>query len=148
MCSKMKGSAIHNRLTLLHLPCLCLCLLSSSTSAVNESRLRLKTGEWAQWQRKTRWEKGNDKVFVSGGAQRRKVMLRNNEDEGEKEMNSVGREEVQKEKERKRSPAEGMQGKRSEKQEFLFRTSQRKNLRRNSQRSSWTALCFSWFDTI
>lgn len=65
LCTKMKGSAIHKRLTLLHLPCLCLCLLFSSTSAVNESRLRLKTGEWTQWQGKRRWGTGKDKVFVS-----------------------------------------------------------------------------------
>lgn len=45
-------------------------------------------------------------------------MLRNNEDEGQKEINSVGRAKVQKEKERKQLPAEGMLGKRSEKQEF------------------------------
>lgn len=44
MCTKMKGSAIHNRQALLSLLCLCLCLLFSSNSAVNEKQT--KTGEW------------------------------------------------------------------------------------------------------
>lgn len=134
LCTKMKGSAIHKRLTLLHLPCLCLCLLFSSTSAVNESRLRLKTGEWTQWQGKRKGRKGKGQSVCVGRAQRRKVRLRNNEEKGEKEINSVGREEIQKGKERKGSPVEGTQGRRSENHEFLFRTSQRKKLRRNRQK--------------
>lgn len=139
----MKGSAIHKRLTLLHLPCLCPCI-----SSFLPPLLWMKADwDWKQ-------ENGpNDKGIVKigkgqsvcvGRAQRRKVRLRNNEDKGEKEINSVEREGIQKKKERTGSPAEGMQGKCSVNHEFLFRTSQRKKLRRNSQRSSWTSLRLSW----
>lgn len=62
-------------------------------------------------------------------------MLKNNEGVGEK-SNLMGEKRFRK---KRKGNAEGIQGKRSEKPEFLLknvRNSQRKNQRRNSQRIS------------